>query len=279
MHLHIEKTRQVRRRFRCTNNNSFSPLTDLSYKLLNYQKTAKGVKRNMKKLTQLALVLAMCLSLCVPAFATGTINEDSIVFTPEEIEEQISIDNQLRARASEFLPNPLLRARVEWNAPVTLRQQINTYYCGPASTQMVYEGITGDLTKNQQWFASQLGTTSAGTSSTQIANTLSQLTDGDYSVANVYTSNQDVLDVYYNIANSLQQGYAVVANIEQIPGRYNSGGHFIVVYGSMIETVESLRYLYNDPHYNNNYYGSWSISGSDMLTALRSNEGNYVRVP
>ena len=233
----------------------------------------------VKKMMGFALALVMCLSLCAPAFATGTINEDGIDFTPEEIAEQISIDNRLRAMSDRFLPNPMLRARVVWNVQITQHQQINNYFCGPACTQMVYEGITGDLSKTQQWFANQLGTTSSGTSSSQIATTLSRLTGGNYSVANVFTSDQDVLDVYYNIADSLEQGYPVVANVKTIPGRYTSGsGHFIAVYCSMIETVDTLRYLYVDPHYNSQYYGTWSISGADMLSALSSNQGNYVRV-
>lgn len=185
-----------------------------------------------KRFIKFVLTPIICLTLCVPAFAIGTINEDNIEFTPEEIAEQIRIDNQLRAISDIFFPNPMLRMRSGFNAPVTQRQQINSYYCGPACTQMIYEGVTGDLSKSQTWFANQLGTTTDGTSSYQIANTLSDLTGGNYSVANVYTSNQEVLDVYRNIANSLRQGYAVVANIKQIPGRYTvSGGHFITIHG------------------------------------------------
>ena len=226
-----------------------------------------------------ALALVMCLPLCIPVFATGTIDEDSIDFTPEEIAEQISIDNRLRAMSDTFLPNLKLRARVAWNVSVPAHKQENYYFCGPACTQMVYEGITQDTSNTQQWFATQLGTNSDGTTSRQIATTLKRLTGANYSVANVFTSNQDVMDVYYNIANSLQQGYAVVANIRQIPGRYSVGtGHFIVVYGSMIETVDTLQYAYVDPHYNDDYYGRWYISGYDMLSALSSNKGNYIRV-
>ena len=235
----------------------------------------------MKKcLIRLILTSMVCVVLCVPVFATGTINEDNIEFTPEEIAEQISIDNRLLEMSDILIPNPMLRMRAEFEAPVTQRQQINDHYCGPACTQMVYEGITGDESKSQTWFAGKLETTDAGTSSLQIANTLRELTGANYSVANVYSSNQDVLTVYRNIANSLRQGYAVVANVKQIPGRYTTGsGHFITVYRSIIETEASLRYSYIDPHYNNNYYGSFGISGIDMQEALLSNAGNYVRVP
>ena len=233
----------------------------------------------MKKLVKFSLSLLMCITLSISAIASNVVNEDKIDFTPEEIAEQIQIDNRLRAMSEVFLPKPMLRARVAFEVSIPQYQQINTYYCGPACVQMVYEGVTKDSSHDQQWFAQQLGTTTAGTSSDQIATALTRLTGGNYSVANVLSSNQDVLDVYYNIANSLEQGYPVVANIKEIPGRYSVGsGHFIAVYGSMIETIDTLLYSYVDPHYNADYYGRWYISGSDMLSALSSNAGNYVRV-
>ena len=127
-------------------------------RLLNTKRKRDYMK---KRLASLALALVLCLSLGVSAMATEIVNEDDISFTPEEIAEQIAIDSLLRAKASNFMPAPNQRARVVFSAPVTSCQQINTYYCGPATTKMVYEGITGDTSHNQQWFASQLGTTTA----------------------------------------------------------------------------------------------------------------------
>ena len=156
----------------------------------------------MKKLTALCLTFVLAFALSVPAFATSSdtvVNADIINFTPEEIAEQKAIDARLR---EEFSSAPETRGvvdRVIYNAPIVSHQQINTYYCGPASTQMVYEGITGDTSHNQQWFANQLGTTSAGTSSSQIATTLASLTGEDYSVANIKTSNQTEADLYLSL--------------------------------------------------------------------------------
>lgn len=101
----------------------------------------------MKKLTALCLTFVLAFALSVPAFATSSdtvVNADIINFTPEEIAEQKAIDARLR---EEFSSAPETRGvvdRVIYNAPIVSHQQINTYYCGPASTQMVYEGITGD---------------------------------------------------------------------------------------------------------------------------------------
>ena len=97
----------------------------------------------MKKLTALCLTFVLAFALSVPAFATSSdtvVNADIINFTPEEIAEQKAIDARLR---EEFSSAPETRGvvdRVIYNAPIVSHQQINTYYCGPASTQMVYEG-------------------------------------------------------------------------------------------------------------------------------------------
>ena len=239
----------------------------------------------MKKLTALCLTFVLAFALSVPAFATSSdtvVNADIINFTPEEIAEQKAIDARLR---EEFSSAPETRGvvdRVIYNAPIVSHQQINTYYCGPASTQMVYEGITGDTSHNQQWFANQLGTTSAGTSSSQIATTLASLSGEDYSVANIKTSNQTEADLYNNIANSLRLGCAVVVNVKTVPGRYtSSSGHFMVVHGSFIDMAypdSSVYFTYTDPHYNDNYYGTFTLSGASMYDAIDSNAGNYVRV-
>lgn len=91
----------------------------------------------MKKLTALCLTFVLAFALSVPAFATSSdtvVNADIINFTPEEIAEQKAIDARLR---EEFSSAPETRGvvdRVIYNAPIVSHQQINTYYCGPAST-------------------------------------------------------------------------------------------------------------------------------------------------
>ena len=259
----------------------------------------------MKRVLVLAMSLAIAFSVAPTAYATDMdftqqetviqtsasyeiINEDNIVFTPEEIAAQIEIDNRLRAEAASVTSRNagqiILRGiadRVIYNAPVTQCQQSNEYYCGPASTKMVYEGLSGNLSHNQSWFATQLGTTTAGTSSSQIATTLKRLTGRNYSVANV--SYQSTTDFYNNISNSLRQRCAVVVNVGRIPGRYTSGsGHFMVVHGSFIDTAQgvssSAYYTYTDPHHNNKYYGIFTITNYDLYSAVASNSGNYVRV-
>ena len=116
----------------------------------------------------------------------------------------------------------------------------------------------------------------------QIATTLASLTGEDYSVANIKTSNQTEADLYNNIANSLRLGCAVVVNVKTVPGRYtSSSGHFMVVHGSFIDMAypdSSVYFTYTDPHYNDNYYGTFTLSGASMYDAIDSNAGNYVRV-
>ena len=167
---------------------------------------------------------------------------------------------------------------ISYSAAATLCQQQNSYYCGPACTKMVYEGITNNTSHNQTWFATQLGTTTSGTSSSQIASTLKSLTGKNYSVANA--KNQTKQTFYNNIANSLRQKCAVVVNVKTIPGRYtSSSGHFMVVKTSQYDTSNgSIYYSYNDPHYNDSYYGTYRITNENLYSAVNSNAGNYVRV-
>ena len=73
-----------------------------------------------------------------------------------------------------------------------------------------------------------------------------------------------------------------VVNVKTVPGRYtSSSGHFMVVHGSFIDMAypdSSVYFTYTDPHYNDNYYGTFTLSGASMYDAIDSNAGNYVRV-
>lgn len=244
----------------------------------------------MRRVYGIILVIAFSLFLTSEAFASSKnnagaekiINQDQAIFTTEEINKQLEIDMRLRASASEGAARGIVDREI-YTAPIVAHKQINTYYCGPASTQMICEGLMGAIAgRDQEWFANQLGTTSQGTSSSQIANTLRTLTGENYSVANVFTTNQTEADFYNNVSNSLKQGCAVVVNVKTIPGRYtSSSGHFMVIHGSFNDPVYGVswaNYTYTDPHYNNAYYGTFTISGSNMFSAVSSNLGNYVRV-
>lgn len=237
----------------------------------------------MKKIMTAILCIAFVFSLTVSASAAYTksaINVDIVNFTDEEIARQKQIDAKLQM---EFESRNISRGavdRITLTAPIVSHQQENTYYCGPASTQMVYEGITGDTTHEQSWFANKLGTTSKGTSSYQIATVLSDLTDKNYSVTNVKTAGQSEMDLYNNIACSLRLKCAVVANIAELPGKYTTSGHFIVIHGSFIDAEygeSTIYYTYTDPHYKSEYYGTFQLSGSSMYKAINSNAGNYIR--
>lgn len=236
----------------------------------------------LKKLFAFTLTLCTMIA-CVPfAFAfsnagSSNINADNITFTAEEIQAQKEIDQRLNAAAAQEMATRGIADVISYSAPATLCQQQNSYYCGPASTKMVYEGITGDKSHNQAWFATKLGTTTSGTSSSQIASTLKSLTGKNYSVANAKSQTQQTF--YNNIANSLKQKCAIVVNVKTIPGRYTSGsGHFMVVKTSQYDTSNgSIYYSYNDPHYNSNYYGTYRITNANLYSAVNSNAGNYVR--
>lgn len=211
----------------------------------------------------------------------NNINADYYEFTAEEIAAQRFRDAQLDEEAAIEAADRVARGVtdvISYSAPVTLVKQENDYYCGPASVKMIYEGITGDRSHNQLWFANKIGTTSAGSSSGQLKSALNSLLSKNYSVVNA--SNQSQTTFYNNISNSLKKKCPVIVNIKTIPDRYTvaSKGHFIVVYASQYNTLTgAISYLYNDPNNNKKgYFGQYSISNSNLYSAANSAAGNYI---
>ncbi len=238
----------------------------------------------MKKIAFALVLVTLMLSVVAPAYAAEVdtpINADPNTLSSAEVARLREFDSQLREK---FSPESYIQRgiadRITYTAPIVEHQQTTSYYCGPACVQMVYEGITGDTSHDQAWFARKLGTTTAGSYSGDIATVLKAQTGKNYSMTNVHE--QDETDFYNNIANSLSCGCAVVVNVKKVPGRYTSNsGHFMVVHGSVIDTVYGLSsayFTYTDPHHNNNYYGTFSMSVSNMFSAVSSGGGNYVRV-
>ncbi len=132
---------------------------------------------------------------------------------------------------------------------------------------MVYEGVTGDYSKSQDWFGTQLGTTTAESSSANIATVLKNYTGKNYSRTAV--SGMSLTTMYNNIWFSLSNKCAIVASVSNIPGLgYTTAGHFIVITSSeRWVTTGTIQYGYNDPHYNNAYFGQYWAGQSDMKTA------------
>lgn len=62
--------------------------------------------------------------------------------------------------------------------PKQVREQVRSYWCGPASTQMIVWGWTGKKRTQRHW-AGELGTTSSGTSITRIVRTINNKTGWD----------------------------------------------------------------------------------------------------
>ncbi len=65
--------------------------------------------------------------------------------------------------------------------PQQVREQVRSYWCGPASTQMIVWGWTGKKRTQRHW-AGELGTTGSGTSISRIVKTINNKTGWDNKV-------------------------------------------------------------------------------------------------
>lgn len=240
----------------------------------------------MKKIMSLIVALAMVLCMSASAFAYNSeeqlMNLDAeIALSSEELAEQQQIDEWLRKQSTNiFFPNGRVD-RITYRVNITPCQQSKSYYCGPACTKMAYEGITGDSSHDQSWFADKLGTEQSGaTYSGDIATFLKNYTGRSYSLANMKLQTEE--DFFNNVKQSLKIGCPVVGNVKSIPGRgYSStSGHFILIYGMEWDSYygcDTAYYSYVDPHYNSKYYGIYYASNSSMFAAENTNGGNYIR--
>ena len=99
------------------------------------------------------------------------------------------------------------------------------YWCGPASTQVVLNGL--GIIKSEQDLADELGTTVKGTDYVGlIADVLNKHTDGAYEATYVQNDppTQDQSDeLWADIKRSIDSGYGVVVNIDAPPTNYPRG--------------------------------------------------------
>lgn len=162
---------------------------------------------------------------------------------------------------------------------VPLYQQINNYYCGPASVQMVLKYL-GD-TVSQSTLGSLMNTTpSSGTYVYQIANGLnSYLGSGQY--AYIYTSE---LSFGTKLFTSIDAGYPIICHTQtrELP-HYNGheSGHYVVAIGYSWAQGGSSggrenTVTFNDPNNNSNYYGKYTCKICEMTNAINANAGLYI---
>lgn len=126
---------------------------------------------------------------------------------------------------------------------VPVFEQINDYYCGPATMKQVVHYIRGS-SQTQQYYAIKLGTTLNGTSMTNIPSVLNSeaLTPNWY----VYYTFNSFGDWSAKIDSSIYYAYPAILdinteNVSAFP--YNAEGHYVNVSGyDVYENISTQRY-------------------------------------
>jgi len=126
-----------------------------------------------------------------------------------------------------------------------------------------------------------MGTSSSnGTYVYQIKNCLNSYAGaGMYQYVLTTESSLDSSLIYSIDAGKPIIAHVMTGTLPNYNGSSNTG-HYIVLSGySMVAGAGSVQYTctYKDPHYNNNYYGTYSCSVSTMRTAINNNAGYYIR--
>lgn len=188
---------------------------------------------------------------------------------------------EVNKRIDEYFANKISPASSSSNGlSVPLYKQDNSYYCGPASVQMAVKYITG-ITYQQSVLANSMGTSSSGgTYVYRIANEMNaRCGSGTYQYAHTSEASFSGSLIY-----SIDKGKPVICHVKTgaLPNyNYQSDtGHYIVAKGYYVAysgSSSSSTCQYNDPHYNSNYYGTYTCSMSTMLSAINANSGYFIR--
>lgn len=238
------------------------------------------MKRLLTNALAFMLSLAIISSLSIAVFATDRDAEDinaPDLNDPERLEEIAETNEKIDNYISQKFASPARSSSSNYlNVP--LYQQINSYYCGPASVQMVVKYCTNSLI-SQSTLASSMGTSSSGgTYVYQVTQELNKRVGGyqytgtwEYSFSNglIYSIDKGKPVVCHLMTGSLPN-YPTTAN----------SGHYVVATGYYVAfsgSSSTSTCRYNDPHYNSSYYGTYTCSISEMTAAINANAGYYIR--
>lgn len=226
----------------------------------------------------IALLLVAALCLATSSVFAADISPHAPDF--DDPQRQAEVD-AVNTQIDEFMNNAVVPYSNSSNGlSVPVYQQANSYYCGPASVQMVVKYITGVYIQ-QSTLASSMGTASnGGTYVYRVAQELnSRCGSGTYQY--VHTSEASFSD---SLIYSINKGRPIIAHVMTggLPN-YNyqsNSGHYIVVRAYSVSfsgTSSSTTCQYNDPHYNSKYYGTYTCTMSQMLSAINANAGYFIR--
>lgn len=159
-------------------------------------------------------------------------------------------------------------------------KQETTYWCGPASIQMMIS-YNGKFVE-QKDLAKEAGTTTQGSNTLDLRNVLNKHIDNHtFGVTRIGSSDYTRL---FNIINSniftKSQPVLALVKTERLP-YYNghASNHYIVARGltkyiddgtgQPVIGLSEVRVV--DPHHNNNYYGYFTVGYNDFYNAVNFN--------
>ena len=235
----------------------------------------------MRKFLLVLLSLVMIFSLCLVAFATDSgLPHAPDLNDPDRLEEvnhtKAEIEAALELSANARVAYPIIR---NGSVSVPTRKQETKYYCGPASVQMVLESF--DVTATQSVLASAMGTTSSyGTYVYMIRNCLNNyLGNSKYQY---YLTSEIAFSS--GLERSIDADSPVVCHVMtgSLPAYAGANyGHYVVATGYYRISyspngMNGETVYYNDPHYNDIYYGARTCTYTQMTSAINANAGYYI---
>lgn len=232
----------------------------------------------MKKLMRIFTTFAISGALLISTTAVGAAADNGLGYKnlPEKNAEYWEEVNPLKEECNSYIQSIQLQPRVGGHKKLTvpLKKQTTSYYCGPASVQMVlsHHGIN----KTQSTIASKIGTTEAGSDIIPMKTYLNSLVGkGTYTHVNV-----DDLEFSSGLVASIDKGKPLICMIQTSELNYYKGhrsGHYVVVKGYDWDMKEGYSKLtLNDPNNNSNYYGVHTCTWKEMDKALRAANGWYI---
>ncbi len=233
----------------------------------------------MKKFIALMLTCVVSVSCSLCCFASTEAQVDQVPdYYTEEYQQEVKA---VVAEAEAYLENKLrLRTGAKKYLSVPLYKQIKDYYCGVASAQMVLEFLKAPGEIDQEKLAADDYFETDKKGSTRVYNLVNGLNNrlGSKKYMSILI---DDLAFATGLIYSIDAEYPVVCHVDtrKLPAYSGySCGHYVVAtgynYGSVPSSQSNVRY--NDPNYDNKYYGRFDVDFGVMESAIDARSGYYI---
>ncbi len=229
-----------------------------------------------KKMLGFLITLSVLISSSISVFA-AEIDVQAPDYNTAKYQEEIS---ELKQKVEEYKKNASkMRAGASKQLSVNIYQQVGKINCGPACVKMILDYKTGKSYAEND-LASAMGTASGvGTYVYKITEKLNAEL-GSNSYKHVKTSDIRFAD---GLMYSINQDKPVVCHV-MTGGLPNYGGkkdtgHYVLATGyyySAQGNEGTSNVTYNDPNYDNDYYGTYTSSITDMVNAINARASYYI---